>query len=94
MCGGRETRQNAGLREEETACANGEYSAFLVWVFLLEVGESFDEAEGFGLGFEDCVGSTARDDKDVEFGEAGVSFLEVHMGTEASSLGGDGVFFG
>jgi len=83
------------LSEEETAGADGEDGAFFVGVFLLEVGEGFDEAEGLGgFGFEDGVGATAGDDEDVEFGEAGVGFFVVHVSPETGSLGGDGVLFG
>ena len=60
----------------------------------MEVGESADEAKGCGFGFEDGVGSAAGDDEDVEFGEAGVGFLEFDVGAEAGALGGDSVFFG
>jgi len=54
--------------QEETAGADGEDGAFLVGVFLLEIGEGFDESEGFGFGFEDGVAAAAGDDQDVEFG--------------------------
>jgi len=92
MCGGRQAGQNACLREEETAGADGQQCALLLWVLLLQVGEGADEAQGLGFGFEDGVDAAAGDDQDVEFGEAGVGFLEVHVCAEAGALGRDGVF--
>ena len=62
-------------------------------MFLLEVGEGFDYAEGFGFGFDDGFDSTARDDENVEFGETLEGAFEVGVGAEGSSLSGDGVFF-
>lgn len=94
MCGCREAGEDAGLTEEERAGADGEYGAFFVGVFLLEVREGFDKAEGFGFGFEDRVGAAAGDHEDVEFREARIGFFEVHVCAEGGALGGDGVFFG
>ena len=60
-------------------------------MFLLEVGEGSDDAEGFGFSFQDGVNSAAGDDEDVEFGESLEGCLEVEVGTEGGSLGRDGV---
>jgi len=94
VCGGRQAGQDSCLGEEETASADGQQCALLLRVLLLQVGEGTDEAQGLGFGFEDAVDAAARDDQDVEFGEAGVGFLEVHVGPEAGALRRDGVFGG
>jgi hypothetical protein len=74
------------LGEEEGAGADGEEGTFAFGVFLLEIGEGFDEAERLRFGFEDVVSAATGNDEDVEFGEAGVSFLEVDVGAEAGAL--------
>ena len=86
MCGGRQAGQDSCVREEETAGADGQECAFLLRVLLLHVREGTDEAQRLGLRLQDSVGAAARDDQDVEFGEAGVGFLEVDVGAEAGAL--------
>lgn len=86
MCGRGEAGEDTLLGEEETAGADGQECAFLLRVFLLQVGECADETQGFGFGFEDCIHAAAGDDQDVEFGEAGVGFFVVHVGAEAGAL--------
>jgi hypothetical protein len=86
MSGRGQAGQDSHLGEEERARADGEKGAFLFGVFLLEVGPGFDEAEGLGFGFQDGVDAAAGDDEDVEFGEAGVGFLELDVGAEAGAL--------
>ena len=93
MCCGGEARQDALLSEEHAAGADAHECALLLGVLLLEVGEGLDEAEGLGFGFDDGFDTAARDDEDVEFGEALESTLEVEVGAEGGSLGADGVFF-
>lgn len=93
MCGGREARKDALLCEEHAAGAHAHEGALLLGVLLLEVGEGLDEAEGLGFGFDDGFDAAARDDEDVEFGEALESTFEVEVGAEGSSLSGDGVLF-
>jgi hypothetical protein len=61
-------------------------------MLLLQVGEGFDEAEGFGFGFEDSVSAATGHDQDIELGKAFVGFFEVDVSPEASALVGGGVF--
>ena len=93
MCCGRQAVEDTLLSKEEGAGADGEEGAFALGVFLLDVGEGFYEAERFGFGFEDGVDIAARDNEDVEFGEAGIGFLKVDVRAEASALLG-GCMFG
>ncbi len=92
MCSGRQAAEDALLSKEEGAGADGEQSAFALRVFLLDVGEGFDEAEGFGFGFEDGVDVAAGDDEDVKLGEASIGFLEIDVRAEAGALLGGCVF--
>ncbi len=94
MCSCRQARQNALLSKEQRPGTDSHKCAFFLGVFLLQVGESFDEAKWFSLGFEDGVDGAARDDEDIVASERFVGLRVVDMCAEGGARVGGCVFSG
>ena len=84
----RQPLQDAGLREEEAARAHAQERALFGWVFLLHLGEGFDERDGFGVGGEDVGAAAAGDDEDVVVFDVLVRVRVVHVGFDDEALAG------
>ena len=53
----------------------------------MEIGEVFDEFEGFTFFLENAEGCAARNNEDIEVGETGVGFLHGDLGHDGGSSG-------
>jgi len=92
--GSSQAAEDSLLSKQQGPGADGEEGTFFFGILLLEVREGSDNAQGLGFIFDDGVGGSARDNEDVKFGEALVSFLIFDVCAEGGTLSGDGVFGG
>ncbi len=84
--GGSEAAQNALLRQEEGAGADGEQCALAGGVVLLELRIGRDEAKRLCLVLEDLVDIAAEDDEDIKVVEALVGLLPGALGSNDDAL--------
>jgi hypothetical protein len=93
VSGGRQTRENALVSEEQRAGADRHEGPLVGRVALLQLRVGRDEVEGLGLILNDRLDIAADHHHDVEVREALVGLFERDLGADDDALVADDLGF-